>query len=337
MSKRKLVRGTIYFISIGILFILGWYALVIAEDQVKEEEAMVFEYRSDEEKAVDVIYDETEMTVSEAEARGVKSLDKRDAKDKVKVKYPKVVFVADDKIYYEGDEPDTKLIRFHNKNGSVKKEYPVQKVIPGKQWGANIRLSNNKKFIGVTNVKKCNEKGDILDSETIVLNTEGDVLWETKHKLSSVWVSPNGRYVVGSEVEWDEEPAKIFYQDGRVKDISKNGTLGYNHVQFSNNGTFVVITFETVDRKKNEKILEQTGKHQGGHSRHLVAIDEDGKELWLINNITEGGEYGVWDLNITDEDESVFTIFKIGTDEKTEFRFDTSGKLVNKKSYKGKE
>ena len=64
-----------------------------AKGQVNNEE--VFEIQYTEEPVVEVIYDVTEMDVKEAKARGVKGLEKRKDTEKVKVKYPKVVFVKD--------------------------------------------------------------------------------------------------------------------------------------------------------------------------------------------------------------------------------------------------
>jgi len=284
--------------------ITGWYALVIAENQTKEDATLKIQFNSDEEKAVDIIYEETEMTVSEAKARGVKGLSKRDSQDKVKVKYPKVVFVADDKIYYEEDEPDTKLIKFYDKSGKVKKEFPVQTVIPGKQWGADIRLSKNRKFIAVTNVKK-SEKGEVQDSETIILDTEGDIKWEVDHTFSSVWVSPNGKYIVGSKTEWGGAPLWVFYENGSAKEIQKENGTGAFSVTASKDGSFFVLLFETINTN-----MRGVENHIEKYLGNIIAIDDEGNVLWKKNGVIQGVEALYSQISISDTDVISLTIYK---------------------------
>ncbi|MEW6619520.1 MAG: hypothetical protein AB1422_09365 [bacterium] len=307
--KKALILGVV----LGLLASKGFAQTQGTETVVGTETiepALVLEYKSDEPIA-DVIFGETEMTVEEARALGMKGLEKKKVTETVKVQYPKVIFVED-----ENAQGRAKSIKFLDEKGRLKKEIPVQRWILGKQSAAEVKISENRKYIVVTTTRISAKPSDKppygISTDCIVINTEGDVLWKPKVGLFSyppyVKVSSNGKYVFCSDSEWGEAPLDIFFDNGVSKRIERVGGIridgGGADITFSKDGSFCAIVVSTIDRKVEAKKFREREK------KHLIVMDDKGNELWRKENIVEGKNAYMCRLKCITEDN--FIIFYIG-------------------------
>jgi hypothetical protein len=305
-------RGFLSFLAMAVMVST---AFGLDNSPTNQEAVLLWEKEFDEE-VVDVIFGEAEMTVEEARTLGFKGWEQRKTTDIVKVQYPKVLMVQDENN--QGREPHVKLMKFLDEKGNIKKELPIQRYIPGEQSPADINVSENKKYLCITSVKKWSEVGEALDGESVILNTDGDILWKTKHSLSSVKVSPNGQYVIGAEIDWGGYPLQIFYRNGLVREIKKDDQLWT--ARFSKDGSLCALTVFTFDRQLWGK------KGANYYIKHLILFDDKGNELWRKENISRG-EAAVWSriTNITDDSVTVFTVEKPSL---KIYHFDKDGNLI---------
>lgn len=307
------VQKTLQVLIGSALFGLLLTPALIAEENAAGKEFAV-EYKSDE-GVVDVVYDTAIMDVAAAKAIGVAKLEGRQKSESIKVRYPKVVMVKDEDVKTGGAH--VKTLRFLDEKGEVKKEISVQRYIPGKQDPAEILVSKNRKYISIRNVKERTEqKGDIKNAESIILDTKGNALWKINHQLARSIVSTNGEYVIGDYDECDACPVVVINKDGLVKEIPK-GTMWFD-VDFSNDGSFFALTTETIDWKM------KTSRHADRLAGHLQVYDSAGKELWRKDNLVKGAGTGC-EVKISSDD--VINVIT-GVDGYKLYRFDMKGNLL---------
>jgi len=259
-----------------------------------------------------VIFGEAEMTVSKARTMGVEGLVQESSDEKVKVKYPKVVMVSDEDIIERSAEAIAKSIRFLDVNGKLKKEIPVQRYILGKQSPARISISKNEKFLAINTPIKEDEKG-IWGKNTVVFNSDGDRLWGFDHNLVTIYLSPNGEYMVGQG--WESGPVVVYGKDGKtLREIENNGL---NDISFSDDGNYFAVILEGIDREmKTERYVDRA-------YADLVVVDAQGNELWRKEKIAKGSATGA-EVKISNGNITVIT----GVGEYKVYHFDKDGKLL---------
>lgn len=222
-----------------------------------------------------VIFGETDMTVSEARAMGVEGLEQSDPNESVKVKYPKVVIVGNKKDIEKYKETLIESIKFFNNRGKLKKEIPVQKYIPDKQSPGSIEIPKNEKYLGInTPIKE--DKG-ISRVRTVVFNSDGDSLWGFEHSSVDIYLSPNGEYMVGQG--WEEGPIVVYNKNGKILNEIENEEFD---MSFSADGSYFAVFVRKIDWKMETKIFSDR------LSADLVVIDAQGKELWKKEKIAKG-------------------------------------------------
>lgn len=272
------------------------------------------EYKTSE-SVVDTVYDTAVMNVAAAKALGVSKLEGRQKSEFIKVRFPKVVMLKDEEVK---TGTHVKTLRFLSETGKLKKEIPVQRFIPGKQDPAGIVVSKNRKYIAINNVKaRDKQKGVIENSETEVLDTDGNVLWKVGHLLPGAMVSTNGEYILGADDECGGPcPVQVFNKTGLIAEINKND-IGYD-VDFSNDGSFFAATTTTIDWEMN------TSKHVDRYAGHLHVYDSTGKELWRKDNISKG-ESSFCEVKISSDD--VINVMT-GVNGYKLYQFDKEGNLL---------
>lgn len=305
------VQKTLQMLIGSALFGLLLNPALIAEENAASKE-FAAEYKSGE-GVVDVVYDTAIMDVAAAKALGVAKLEGRQKSESIKVRYPKVVMIKDEKVK---TGTHVKSLRFLDETGKMKKEIPVQRFISGKQDPAEIIVSKNRKYISMRNVKERTEKGDVKNTESIILDADGNELWKINHQLASARVSTNGEYIVGDYDECDTCPVVVFNRNGLVKEIPK-GTLWFD-VDFSKDGSFFAVTTETIDWKI------KTSRHADRYAGHLQVYDSSGKELWRKDNLAKGVGTGCEVKISSDDVVNVIT----GVDDYKLYRFDKKGSLL---------
>jgi len=258
-----------------------------------------------------VIFGDTEMTVSEARAKGVGGLEQKSADERIKVKYPKVVMVSDKKDIEKYKEALVESIKFFDNRGKLKKEIPVQKLILGKQSPADITVSKNEQYLAINTPIREDEKG-IWENNTVVFNSEGDRLWGFEHNLVAIYLSPNGEYMVGQG--WESGPVVVYNKKGKILRELENNE--FNDISFSEDGSYFAVIIGKIDWGI------KTETHVDRQSADLVVIDAQGNELWSKEKIAKGWEASGVKVKISDNTIIVITgEFKV-------YYFSKDGKLL---------
>lgn len=185
-----------------------------------------------------------------------------------------------------------KEIQFLNENGNIKKSIKLLELDFQKGY-STVEVSKNQSCVAINNLKGVNtEKGwAIKNTETIVLNDDGEELWSLKNKFfNDAFPSPNCKYIVGQA--YDEQAL------GSLQVVNKNGLeskwitrddQGWG-IDFSQDGKFVAISVVKFDREIGKMGL------------YLVVLDENGDELWRKDKLAVGrissGDVVVSDDNI---------------------------------------
>jgi hypothetical protein len=236
-KHRHSQRGFLSFLAIAVMVSTAFGL----DNNPTNQEAVLLWEKDFGEEVVDVIFDEAEMTVEEARALGFKGLEQREATDTVVVQYPKVLMIKDENAKHE---PLVKSIKFLDEKGSVKKEVPLQRYIPDKQSPARINIAKNRQYIRINTPIKEDEHGDLVEAESVILDTAGNVLWSIKHNLSIVYLSPDGKYIVGvPTLDWSDAPIYVYNEKGLVKEIKKN--TSWWDIDFSADGSYFAVTIKT--------------------------------------------------------------------------------------------
>jgi len=279
-------------------------------------EQLTAQYRTNQ-KVVDVIFDEAAVTVREASALGVKGLGARSPKDTVKIRYPKVVMLADEQDSIEGTSY-TKSIRFLDAKGATKKEVSTLRMIPGERW-SSVTISKGRKFIGANNVNEYSGEY-VIDADFIMFDDEGRELWKMKHHLTGIIPSPSGEYALGvPDAAIGGAPISMYNAKGLVREIRKDDRSW--DVDFSKDGGYFAVKVVTIKEKTNTA----TGRQMIEPAAHLIVFDSRGNELWKKENITTGPSSFACQVKISDDD--IITVIT-GVGEYRVFTFDKNGKLL---------
>jgi len=299
-----------------------------------QEPILLWEKEFDEE-IVDIIFGEAEMTVEEARALGYKGWEQREATDTVKVQYPKVVMIKDEENSTQY-QTFIESIKFLGKDGSVTRELSLQRYVPGEQRPAKVSVSKNKKYLSINTPMEGFEAGDVVKKMSIILDDTGRELWELRHVLHEVHLSPNGKYIVGFLGPHVGGPIYVYKEEGLVREIEMHD-IGWS-VDFSEDGGYFAVTAKTVDREKIRKAQEYDKlqnteearkiRHEA-HRAHLIVFNESGNELWRREDIAKGIASDHCPINISADD--VITV-TTGVSESKVYRFDKTGDLITKKS-----
>lgn len=278
------------------------------------ESTLVREYKTNE-KVADIIFGEAEMTVEEASALGIGGLERRKSTDTVRVQYPKVAMVADEKFSTERTAY-VKSIRFLNARGIVNKEVSTLKMIPGERW-SSVRVSKGRRYIGVNSVNKYSREV-VIDADFAMFDDEGRELWKMKHHLTSIIPSPNGEYVVGiRDAAIGDAPIYVYNAKGLVREIEKDDQSW--DVDFSKDGSYFAVKVVTIKRKMDgaRRVRE--------YAAHLIVFGSRGNELWRKENIARGEASFASRVKISDDD--IITVMT-GVGEYKIYSFDKNGELV---------
>ena len=147
-----------------------------------------------EEPVVDTIYDEVEMTVEEAKKLGINGLGVRSPEEKIRVKYPRVLFIGDPESEYK---KAVKTIKFFNIKGKLLNEIndinlrciqfpiysPNKKVIGIIEYRTLLIYDLNGKMISKAGIPefgyfKLADNGSVISYENSIVfyNPKGEVL-----------------------------------------------------------------------------------------------------------------------------------------------------------------
>lgn len=263
---------------------------------------------------VDSMYDTATITVKEAIQLGIRNLDNRNMVQEVKVSYPKVLMVRDENVTTEAL---TKSIIFLDRKGNVNKEVSLQRYSLNMQSPAYCVFTRNKKYLYVYTPLKEDAKSELILARTDVYDATGNFMWSAKHKLSYVYLSPNGKYFIGMPTEeWDEGPISIYNREGIVKKISKKADC--IDVDFSEDGSFFAVVMRTTDNNiKSDNFSDKLNSV-------LVVYDNNGNELWRKENLSKGAS-SACDVKILQNNEIVVMT---GVGDYRMLYFDVSGKKV---------
>jgi len=367
--RETLGKGIVCLLAIGMFANTGWAVAKEATQGTETAKAiepkLIIEYKFDE-PVVDIIFDEATMTVKEARILGVKGLEKRKATEKVKVQYPKVIFTE-----HKASEEWAKSIKFLDKNQKLKKEIDLEKessIFSDKKFTPSPYriISKNKKYICVDGLEierwgpgeyDWNWTGE---SEAVIFDTEGNILRRIKHPYCDIFVSPNGRYIVGvgeEGVGWglcNEKGIVKEFQSHYVKgDFSKDG----NYFVGIDREVWVAITEDgrelwrkqTIDEDLTRELELEEPKQWCVYSKDgswrvliqtgcLIVVDEgvpgvEDDKIWKKRIPIAYGNYEILDLKITDNDMVSVKIWNKDTDERFKYFFDKKANLIKKEPW----
>ena len=283
--------------SIKIL-ITGLFALSAAYGQEKGIKLINVYEKSFNEPIVDVIFDTATVSIKEAKKMGWKDeafTKEEKSKGKGKILYAKVVIFKETR-----HGKPTKLIKFFNKDGSLKKVYKTGNY-------AEVLFSENEKFIGITTPTKW-YNGE-HESKFTMINTEGKILWELEGLGTGPYVpSPNGKYCIGEESsEFESSPVSIYSKKGLEKVIKKNFSGFWIGFQEKENYFAIGVPMEFPKGKilvldSNLKVLFQDttaaifGDVGGGH---YIAFSNTENYIAYPVVKTEGSKGGIGVFNMS--------------------------------------
>ena len=290
------------------------------------EEIVEYKY----EKGIDkIIFIEADISVKEARKLKIKGLEQKRETETVKIPYPKVLIVQDDNSNVGGLH--IKSLRFLNNNGKLKKEIFLRQ--NNKNTLGTFSISENNRFVVITYITRKIQDDiyrGIVEAESIILSIDGDELWNTKHHLTQVEISPNGTYIIGNDIESNSTPIVIIYQGGKIIEINKHrrGWIQY----YLQNGKYCALRVIVFDPKIKNGVEKDIAK--------LVLIDEKGNILWTKDNIVKG-EAAIWTrLNKTTDNTIVLTVEMPESGNTLEqykiFKFDIEGNIIKENDNKEK-
>jgi len=271
-------RNVIMAMTVAVLCLVS---LAGAEEkkEAKIELVPVYE-KTFEDTIIDVIFDETEITVEEAKALGWRGLDEKGSEEKTTIIYPKAV-VKKGKI------------EFLDEKGTVKKSFSLVPLKDSKPR-ITVNFSKTRKFIGVVKSRK----------EFTMLNDHGELLWRTDiSRVGYGWpyISPDGQYIVcvgDITGDFTDYYPSVWDKNGFVSGLVKEDErTKYEllHLDFTKNGEFFVVTFHQkgytmkegyldslilclFDRRGNKIWQKVVGRGHGGY----VSISEKGNYIGVV-------------------------------------------------------
>ncbi|MCL6612998.1 MAG: hypothetical protein K6U03_00010 [Firmicutes bacterium] len=272
MDKKVMIVVILVLLSVLVTSVILWVKCD-TDNIAQSTNEMIWEKELDGAAVANVIYDIAEITVKEARAIGIKNLEGKKDTDVIKVKYPKVVFIKDEKIT---DYDEIISIKFLDIKGNIKKElFRVS--------DKYVNIDKTKKYICLTGYT--GDESGLLVYLSSIFDTNGNLLRTIKHPYSYVYVSPNGKYVIGSDAEYPDEPIGIYDEKGLIKEIEKTGP-GWKR-DFSKDGTWFGVTVEMVDYELLQRATTPEERYKT-RTAHLIIFDDKGNELWRKENIAQG-------------------------------------------------
>lgn len=176
-------------------------------------------------------------------------------------------------------------------DGTVAKEYPLDKLIPSKRSASLVTFSDNGKFVCVSSgVNPSSAEDDKASDEVfVVFDDAGNKIWSNIDFFRGyAVVSPNGKYVVSEEGE--DNTLQIYYPNGKRIDLKSDEGLD---MAFSHDGSFVVIETVRSNPIENKLIHEKTGMWGGGDETDLNAISDSGQVLWKKSDFIKGRNFAI--------------------------------------------
>lgn len=272
-----------------------------ASERAKVTMEKVWEKKFDK-PVEDVVFGEAEVTVQEAIATGVKGLEGRALREKIRIQYPKAII--------EEEKFEELNLKFLDRKGNVKKEKKIQKV-KIREWITElkdgktistprerlvtigyIKKSKSGKAIGVWEALDVDlDKGFPTKSKFTLFNENGDVVWETDELNGgeggpSFEVSDDGETVIVYDFVFGGSVGGYlaFYNSkGLIKEITplEGKRFDNGYVSFSGDGKFCAVVTSMP--------------HQW-----LILFDNLGNELWrkelggdraYIGSVSPTGKY----------------------------------------------
>jgi len=229
----------------AIVAVCGLAALCFAQtavvDTAKSKVELITVYEKTFDKpVVDAIFTEAVMTVKEAKALGWKNLAGRKNGEKVKLPYPKVVFVADpDKISFRKEAQDIIGIEFYDKTGVKKNHLRFDR-----RKGKRAFVSKGGKYLLVSPAywEEVNMGGGSLYRD------DGTLMWKKNSGPIPVAVSDRGEVVgiyLGSDNEGEGPSYVTFYdlagrETGRIENPYK-GDMGGCSIEYIDEDYALVV------------------------------------------------------------------------------------------------
>ena len=312
MDKKVMIVILLVLLSVLVTSVILWVKCD-TDNIAQSTSEMIWEKELDGVAIANVIYDIAETTVKEAREIGIKNLEGKKDTDVIKVKYPKVVFIKDGKIT---SYDEIISIRFLDIRGNIKKELIK---IPYKLGFRNINIDKTKKYICLTTYT--GDENGLPVHVSSIFDADGNLLRTIKHHYPYVYVSPNGKYVVGSDVEYFDEPIGIYNEEGLIKEIEKTSSTW--NVDFSEDGSWFGVVVEAIDHELLRKATTPEERDRA-YTAHLIVFDEKGNELWRKENIAQGSATNCL-IKILDND---IVIMMTGLYDHKIYTFDKMGNLI---------
>lgn len=285
-----------------------------------------------------IIWCDTVITLADAIKLGTQGLAGVKV-PRVKVLYPKVVFVNEKRKYGSGANEDVvKSIRFLDIKGRILFELKEK---PYEINFGNINISKNKRYICITTWTKKKFITKVRNSDTGVIedceeplfesriyNTDGILLRTIKQSNSYVYVSPNGEYVVGSGAFEDYGDITMYNEKGFITGIERNG--GSWHIDFSDDGSWFIVIKEMFDNKIFMH-AKTNGERSISRPIDLIAFDKKGNEVWRKEKF-------IYDTPFTLKvDEKNLIIIMTGYGDYNKYIYNYKGELIIKQKIDRKQ
>jgi len=285
------------------------YKSLCSEKNIELE--VIYEKTFDE-PVVDVIFDTATVTIEEAKMMGWKNLEGKKDDERIKIEYPKVIFIPE-KISYRKDDTQIKEIRFYNKKGELIKKLQVET-----DWSKRekVVISPNGKYIGIS---KQPTEDNPENTGGVLYKADGTLIWEKKTKDSPIAVSDEG-YVLSGELDWKPEGTDgsffIYNPEGeKIKTIEnpyRKENIGKGFGKFSNDGKYVILMFTNYknsiiqlitksgdilweneikykcnipnefDLQENVGLIATTTQVMDGYKEYIFFIEWNGGLKWVI-------------------------------------------------------
>ena len=247
-----------------------------------------------------------------------------------------------DIIFYENDKTNTDKkyiinkndIEFYNLNGNLKNKYAISTSEKNKR--ITYRKTKNEDFIGINTIVYKNNKNEIKEGIFSVLNDNGEILWEIKHKddIYKITPFPNGKNAIAElNPENGKAPLLLYDSDGLSGKIEKP-TRSYKY-DISSDGNFIAVTMNIGGKEKREdrkgylSLFSNKGSKiwtkEVGITANEVVISNNNK--FIAVNTTEKKDRWIQFINVFNS-EGILLWRKELSDGLASFMFSNDGKLI---------